>query len=148
MLARLLLALGIVMLGLAGCSEPGPPTAGQPATFATVCDEANDGRRVAVEGYLRLPESFTGERSVLLHLFETDTFAGPHIGVQTPIGGEANQMAMVPTSYGDDDLEVHLAGGQTADFGMKVKVSGKVYFPLVEQSFACALENPLFESAE
>jgi len=26
-----------------------------------------------------------------------------------------------------------------------VRVSGKVYFPLVEQEFACGLENPLIE---
>lgn len=147
MLARLLLALGFVMLSLAGCSQAGPPTAGQATTFSAVCDEANEGQRVALEGYLRLPESFSGELSVVLQLHETDTLAGPYIGVQTPIGSEANQMEMVPASYADDDLKVRLADGQVAGFGVKVKVSGNVYFPIVEQAFACALENPLFESA-
>jgi hypothetical protein len=32
-----------------------------------------------------------------------------------------------------------------AGLGAKVKVSGQVYFPIVEQVFACGLENPLIE---
>jgi hypothetical protein len=28
-----------------------------------------------------------------------------------------------------------------------VRVSGKVYFPLVDQDFECGLENPLIERA-
>ena len=31
---------------------------------------------------------------------------------------------------------------------MKVKVSGDVYFPLVGQTFACALSNPLVELSQ
>ena len=47
--------LSLAAVALMACSE-GPPTAGEPREFATVCDKANDGHRVAVEGYLRLPD--------------------------------------------------------------------------------------------
>jgi hypothetical protein len=52
---------------------------------------------------------------------------------------------MVPSSYADDDLQVHLADGQTVGYGTRVKVSGTVYFPMVAQDFPCGLENPLVE---
>jgi hypothetical protein len=108
---------------------------------------------VAVQGYLRLPRSFTGERSVLLRLFETEALAatgqdlGSPVGVQVQFGSEPNQVDMVPTSYSDEDLSVHLSGGGTAGHGTPVRVSGKVYQPLVDQDFACALENVLVEAA-
>jgi hypothetical protein len=42
---------------------------------------------------------------------------------------------------------VHTSDGQVAGYGTRVRVSGKVYYPLVGQDFKCALENPLIESA-
>ena len=54
----------------------------------------------------------------------------------------------MPKEYTDKDLKVHLANGQVAGFGTKVKVSGDVYFPLVGQTFLCALSNPLVELSQ
>jgi hypothetical protein len=54
----------------------------------------------------------------------------------------------VPASYADDDLRVHLADGQIATYGTKVRVSGKMYYPSVEQDFVCGLENLLIEPAD
>jgi hypothetical protein len=85
---------------------------------------------------------------VILRLYEVDDLAGIPIGVQTRFGAEANQVEMVPDQYADDDLKVHVADGQVAKFGIKVKVSGKVYYPLVSQDFECGLENPLVELAK
>jgi hypothetical protein len=140
----LLLILGTLFLVACG-SEP--PTAGTATDFASVCNEANEGNRVAVEGYLRLPDSFTGDESVVLRLYETDSFGGTPIGATARLGTEANQIEQVPTSYTDEDLKVHLADGQLTTYGTKVKVSGKVYFPLVDQDFDCGLENLLIEPA-
>lgn len=144
MLLRAFIISALIVLSLAACGEEAP-TVGEAKAFAAVCEEANSGKRVAVEGYLRLPASFSGDSSVILHLYETAEFAGEMIGVQTRIGSEVNQMENVPSTYGDEDLQVHLAEGQVAGFGTKVKVSGQVYFPIVEQVFACGLENPLVE---
>jgi hypothetical protein len=43
---------------------------------------------------------------------------------------------------------VHLADGQIATYGTKVRVSGKMYYPSVEQDFVCGLENLLIEPAD
>lgn len=135
----------LLALALAACGKQGPPTVGDSIAFNAVCDEANDGKRVAVEGFLRLPDSFTGDQSMMLWLYETEDFSGPYIGVSTPIGVEANEVKMVPLEYADEDLQVHLASGDVAGVGTKLKVSGSVYFPLVKQEFACGLQNLLFE---
>lgn len=147
---RSLMALGLFALALAACSSqpPSPPTAGEAKDFNAVCDKANDGKRVAVDGYLRFPESFTGSQSVVLRLYKANDYAGTPIGVQTRIGTQANQVEYAPKQYTDKDLKVHLADGQVAGFGTKVRVSGNVYFPLVGQNFACGLENPLIELAK
>jgi hypothetical protein len=147
MAPRCFIGLCLVAFAFAACSQPAP-TVGEDQTFATACDRANDGQRIAVQGYLRLPDSFSGDQSVVLRLYDSAAFAGTPIGVQIRFGSQANQIEPVPTSYRDDDLQVHLADGQVVGFGTQVKVSGQVYFPVVGQDFECGLENPLVELAE
>jgi hypothetical protein len=147
---RRLTGIGLLALTFNACgggAPPEPPTAGEATNFASVCDKANEGKRVALTGYPRFPEKFTGTSSVVLRLYEGPDYAGAPIGVQTPIGKQANQAELAPRQYADKDLKVHTADGQVAGYGTKVRVSGKVYFPLVGQDFKCALENPLIESA-
>ncbi len=146
MIPRLLLVLMVILLTLAACGSE-PPTAATEVDFASACDEANEGNRVAVQGYLRLPDSFTGEESVVLRLFEGNDFSGTPIGATAKLGNEANQAEQVPTSYTDNDLKVHLADGQVTTYGTKVKVSGEVYYPLVDQDFECGLQNLYIEAA-
>lgn len=143
--------LGVSLLVLVGCGQGVPaqnsPTAASDVAFARACDQANDGQRVAVSGYLRLPKSFTGERSIVLRMYETVTFAGSPVGVQIRFGKEANQVDMVPIKYSDNDLSVHLNNGGTAGHGTPVRVAGKMYRPLVAQDFDCALEDVVVEAA-
>lgn len=146
MLRHTLIAFGLIACVLAACSEAAP-TVGEAKDFAAACDKANDGKRIAVEGYLRFPDSFTGSQSVVLRLYEAGDWRGTPIGVQINLGSQANQVEPVSDQYSDADLQVHLADGQLAKFGTKVKVSGKVYYPLVAQNFDCGLENPLVELA-
>ena len=140
---------GLLALVCAACGggAPEPPTAGEAKDFASLCDKANEGKRVAVAGYLRFPEKFTGTSSVVLRLYGDGDYAGAPVGVQTHIGNQANQAELAPKQYTDKDLKVHTADGQVAGYGTRVKVSGKVYYPLVGQDFKCGLENPLIESA-
>jgi hypothetical protein len=147
---RIIIAFSLLALALAACSSktPQPPTVGEAKDFGAVCDKANDGKRVAVAGFLRLPDSFTGTQSVVLRLYQANDFAGTPIGVQTKMGSQANQLEYAPKQYTDRDLKVHTADGQVTGFGTKVRVSGNVYFPLVGQEFPCALENPLVELAK
>jgi hypothetical protein len=150
MAMRKLFAVALLALASAACggaAAPEPPTAGEMKDFASVCDKANGGQRVSVVGYPRFPEKFTGTSSVVLRLYEGADYAGTAVGVQTPIGKQANQVELAPKQYTDKDLKVHTADGRVAGYGTKVKVSGKVYYPLVGQDFKCSLENPLIESA-
>jgi hypothetical protein len=145
---RFFMVLSLAILLLAACGPAKTPAAGQDTPFANACDKANDGKNMAVEGYLRFPESFTGSTDVILRLYETDNYDGSPVGVETNFGTQANQVKMVSDQYADSDLTVYLADGSSAPFGTKVKVSGYVYFPLVGQDFACGLSTPFIELAQ
>ncbi len=144
MVRRFFIYLGLISLLLASCAQA-PLTEGAAQNFANACDKANNGKRVSVEGFLRFPDSFTDSQSVLLRLYESNSYSGTPIGVQIDFGTQANQVEKVPEQYTDNDLKVHLANGQVAPFGTKVKVSGQVYYPLTGQDFDCGLSNPLVE---
>jgi hypothetical protein len=148
MTLRKIFSIGLLILCAAcggGASEP--PTSGEMKDFASLCDKANEGKRVAVVGFLRFPEKFTGTRSVVLRIYGSGDYSGAPVGVQTMIGSQANQVELAPKEFTDKDLKVHTSDGQVAGYGTRVKVSGKVYYPLVGQDFKCGLENPLIESA-
>jgi hypothetical protein len=142
------ITLCLVALAFVGCgsTEVKPPTPGELKDFASVCDKANEGKRVAVAGYLRFPDKFSGDRSVVLRMYQATDFAGKPVGVQAMLGKEANQVESPPKQFTDKDLKVHLTNGQVAGLGTKVKVSGDVYYPMVGQDFQCALSNPLVEA--
>lgn len=142
---RTMFSIALLIFCAACASEA--PTAGETKDFASVCDKANEGKRVAVVGFLRFPDKFTGTSSVVLRLYPGADYNGEPIGVQTPIGSQANHAELAPKEFTDKDLKVHTSDGQVAGYGTKVKVSGKVYYPLVGQDFKCGLENPLIESS-
>ncbi|MGH9901837.1 MAG: hypothetical protein ACRD68_08515 [Pyrinomonadaceae bacterium] len=146
--ARIRIALSLSILALAACGgETKPPTVGETKDFATVCDKANEGKRIAVVGYLRLPEEVKPKIGPVLRMYPTADFSGKPVGVSTTIGSQPNQVGLIPQRYTDKDLKVNMANGQVAGSGTKVKVSGDLYFPLVGQEFQCALSNPLVELA-
>jgi len=148
MTLRRIFCIGLLIFCAAcGGSSPEPPTAGETKEFASVCDKANEGKRIAVAGFLRFPEKFTGTSSVVLRLYGGGDYAGAPIGVQTRIGNQANQVELAPKEFTDKDLKVHTSDGEVAGYGTRVKVSGKIYYPLVGQDFKCGLENPLIDSA-
>ncbi len=125
----------------ASCATP-DPTPAAVVPFASVCDEANKDRRVGVRGYLRLPESNTGDFNIVLRLFETSDLGGQPIGVLVRIGAEPNMAEPLPTSYSDDDLNVRLADGTVTHYGTPVTASGDVYYPMgVDPDFECGLDN-------
>ena len=146
---RVRIALGLLALASAACGggEQKPPTPGELKDFAAVCDKANEGKRVAVVGYLRLPEEVNRKTGPVLRLYPTTGYSGKPIGVSMTMGGGPNQVGMIPREFTDKDLKVNMANGQAAGFGTKVKVSGDLYYPLVGQDFQCALSNPLVEPA-
>jgi len=147
---RLIFLIPIAFMFTAcGSEEKKPPTVGETRDFAAVCDKANEGKRVAVVGYLRLPDELDRKSTVVLRLFPSADFSGQPVGVSSfPFGKEAQQIEFIPKDFSDKDLKVHTADGQVATSGTKVKVSGDVYYPTVGQTFQCALSNPLVELAK
>lgn len=150
MLMRSLIALCIFASTFAACGGGGkkPPTPGELKDFTSVCDKANDGKRIAVVGYLRLPEEVNRKIGPVLRMYPTTDFSGKPVGVSTEIGSAPGQIGFIPKEFTDKDLKVNIANGQVAGFGTKVKVSGDVYFPIVAGELQCALSNPLIELAK
>jgi len=144
------IALCLIAFAFAACAgaEKKPPTAGELKNFAEVCDQANEGKRVAVEGFLRLPDKVNLKTGPVLRLYPTTEFAGKPVGVSTEIGSGPNQVAVLPKEFADKDLKVKTANGQVAGFGTKIRVAGDMYYPVVGQEFPCALSNPLVELAK
>lgn len=141
----------LVIVGMASCMAacvPASPSAGLLQAFAQVCDQANQGLRVAVEGYLRLPDTLTDTGSVRLRLYRDSTYGGKPIGVSMRFGDGPNQASAIKSSFVDSDLKVHLANGKPVPFGTRLRVSGTVRFPIPPQDFDCELDDLYVELAK
>lgn len=134
----------LAMLWLTAC-VPFTALPGTPQAFEEACSSPNEGVPIAVEGYLRLPPSLENTGSVILELFPDLSFEGKPIAVPVAFGDGPNQAHRVATAYRDDDLRVHLADGTEVPFGTRVRVSGRMYYVVTSEEFACGLENPYIE---
>jgi hypothetical protein len=115
MKSQTLIALTLIAILLAACGSKAP-VAASPKDFTTVCNKANDGKPVVIEGYLIFPESFTGDTSVVLRLYASSDFSGSPVGVQTEFGTKPNQVEPVAAQFNDTDLKVHLANGRSPNW--------------------------------
>jgi len=132
------------------CGSSEPPTTGTPTTFDHVCDKANEGKRLSLEGYLGFPEEFKERDSDVVLRLRNDPKATENIvGVVTNFGAEKNQVDKPGKSFSDADLKVHTTDGKVVGYTDKVKVSGTLGFPtaLATVEFKCRLDNPLIESS-
>ncbi len=137
-----------LLVTLAACSSASePPTSGELTTFDAVCNEANEGKRLALEGYLSLPTAFTGDFSVVMRLFETAERNGTPVGSTMEFGEGPHTLDQVPTQYSDADLKFRAHDGTTLGYLDKVRLSGTMYYPASSASvdFTCGLTNPLIE---
>jgi hypothetical protein len=144
-------AVAFFSLFLAACGESGPPTRGVPVAFDSVCEKANEGKRVMVEGYLSFPDGFhKTDVTVMLRMRPSMTVEDTPLGVSATLGNQANNLEMPPDRYKKSDLKVHLADGQVAGYTDKVKVSGTLYFPssIAHVEFKCGMDNTLYERGQ
>ncbi len=139
-----------LVFAFSACSDE-PPTPGVLTAFDQVCNEANDGKRIAVEGYLTLPDSLTDDdSSMVLRLFETYERDGQAIGTSVTVGREPNTVTMVGLSggqYSDTDLIYRTSDDTLMGYSEKIRLSGTMYVPtsLLNLDFPCGLSNPLIE---
>ncbi len=140
MRGRLTLLVFLTALSIPACvpSAAGP---GIFQLFANACEKSNEGQRIALDGYLRLPDTVDNSRSVQLGLYPDLTFSGRPVGVLMLFGNGPNEAQKIPPAYHDDDLKVRLADGRVVPFGTRVRVSGRMYYPIDPRDFACVLEN-------
>lgn len=94
---RQVLTYSIVLAAmLTGCADPAP-TVGKLTELAQVCDRSNDGQRIAVAGYLKLPDEIPVDNdiSVLLEIRQSQDVKklNNRVGVWTSYGTEPNQVA-------------------------------------------------------
>ncbi len=144
---RILVLMALISLCLTACT-PGTPYPGTLQDFAVACAGFNEGQQVAVEGYLRLPDTLTSTSSVELRLYRDLSFHGRPIGVPMLFGDGPDQARRITASYRDQDLVVHLADGTTVPFRTRVRVSGRMHIPVAPSDFMCELENPYIEKAK
>ncbi|HEX8990407.1 MAG TPA: hypothetical protein VF784_01900 [Anaerolineales bacterium] len=147
MFAWTLSVLLLLALSISGCA-PGIARPGELQSFSTACDKPNEGVNIAVEGYLRLPDSFSSSRTIELRLYSDLNFSGKPIGVTMQFGNGPNQVRPITSSYRDEDLHVYLADGTGIPFRTKVRVSGIVVYPVLRQDFECGLEQVYVERAK
>jgi hypothetical protein len=147
-------ALGTILAAalMVGCGGEGPPTPGELKTLATVCDKANDGKRMAVEGHLSLLDSFSersSSQSAPLLIRATPQDTADQIFVWMPYGTGPNSMDKLPAQYSAADLKVRTKDGATVGAQNRVRISGTVVFPSQSPVPAakCGFNAPLVESA-
>jgi hypothetical protein len=135
------------LLGACGEAPKGP---GVPTTFDAVCDKANDGKRLSLEGYVDFPASFKSkETSIMMRLRPALDQRNKVVGVGVPLGNGPNQVEMPPKRFTSADMKVHTQDGKVLGFRDKVKVSGTMYTPssLADVEFKCGLSNVMVEGA-
>src|SRR5436853_4457679 len=96
-----LAAAAIAAAALMGACDQ-TPTVGAPRTLADVCERANDGKRVALEGYLSLPDSFSENvtsESAPVVIRGGLPESGDVTFVWIPYGSGPNSMEKVPDTY-------------------------------------------------
>lgn len=134
---------------IAGCGES-PKGPGVPTTFDAVCDKANDGKRLLLEGYADFPESFKSkEASIMMRLRPALDQRTSVVGIAVPLGNGPNQVEMPPKKFTSANMKLHTQDGKVLGPRDKVKVSGTLYLPssMAQVEFKCGLSNVSIESA-
>lgn len=127
--------LALVALTICSCSSPPPPAT--PQTFSGYNTQANQGKQISLEGYLRLPVSALVSDTMLLDLVETPDSKSKPASVSLSVGSGANQVEKPPKDYTDKDLKVHANDGSLLEPNQKVRVSARlVYDPSASVLFA------------
>src|SRR5687767_13535532 len=111
-------AASLVVALVSGC-DSGPPTVGTPVTFATVCDKANQDKRVALEGYLDFPSQFKAKDVTIMMRLRPTPFAKDErvVGASVKLGTGPNYVALPPRSYTVKDLKMTTNDGKTLGAG-------------------------------
>jgi hypothetical protein len=130
----LLCCLTIALL-IAGCASAPPPATLH--THETACTEANNGQRVAVEGYPQLSGMTLVDDDFSVDLYEQPQQGGKSISVYFTVGTGANQAENLPEDYSDADLKIHTSDNQVVSVDKHIRVHGELYWSNSSGNVVC-----------
>ena len=130
-----LLAALIAALFMAGCASAPPPATLH--THESACTEANNGQRVAVEGYPQLSGMTLVDDDFSVDLFEQPGGAGEKISVYFTVGTGANQAENLPEDYTDADLKIHTSDNQIVSVDKHIRVHGELFWSETSGQVVC-----------
>jgi hypothetical protein len=146
-----ILLSGICALAVsAGCNSDTPTAQGVLVTFDTVCDTSNEGKRVALEGFLNFPSKFNAKApSIVMRLQGAPTRTSKVIGASFSLNAGSNTIIAPPDKYNENDLKAITHDGKSADYTTRVKVTGVVSYSnsLDSLAFKCLITNTRLEIA-
>jgi hypothetical protein len=117
--------VGLLLVFLmAGCASA--PQPGTPVTHATACDEANNDKRVSLEGYPRISGLVMVSDDMGVDLFEKPGGEGTSIPVYLTVGSGSNQVETIPDNFSDADLKIHTNDNKVVSTDSRIKVTGSM----------------------
>jgi hypothetical protein len=135
---------------LAGCGDGVPPGDGTVVTFDTVCDKGNEGKRVALEGFLDFPDRFNAKAAtVVMKLKAAPTQTSRTIGARVKLNAGNNALAAPPDKYNENDLRAISHDGKPAGYRTRLKITGTMTYTdsLETRAFTCHLADTRIELA-
>lgn len=136
---RLLVALVAAGAVVAGCGGEDPP---RQEVIATVCDGTLTGKRVIVDGFLRLPKKLALSDTAVIDMYSLLGGDGDRVPVRITIGDGPNQLRDLPPTYTPTSLRVGLDASKEGDEVTiidRVRVTAKVG----DVDGACTLTDPV-----
>ncbi len=134
-------ALTLVGAVAVGCGGEDPP---RETVIAQACSPDNTGKRVIVEGFLRLPKKLELSDTAVIDLFSLLGGDGDRASVRVPIGDGPNQLRDLPPTYTPTSLRVGIDGsteGEEVTIIDRVRLTAKVE----DVDGACVLTDPVVE---
>lgn len=120
---------------MAGCASA--PQPGTLHTHETACTEANNGQRVAVEGYPQLTRMTLVDDNFSVDLYEQPGSSGEKISVYFTVGTGANQAENLPEDYTDADLKIHTSDNQIVSVDKHIRVHGELFWSESSGAVVC-----------
>jgi hypothetical protein len=129
-LARILPTLLLVaasIVGVGGCKKAAA-TPGTPFAYVDACSEANQNKRVIVEGYLA-PYTSTkctrGGCELLLQEKPKNAEGARRLQLTIPVGSKDSEMSDLPPNFVESDIKVHTKSG-VVGLNRKIRVTATI----------------------
>ncbi len=128
----------VLVMALCGVGCGGGDTVAKQVAVETACS-LDGGARVAVQGYLRLPERISQTDRAVIDLFTRRGGAGDRVSVELVLGIGPNQLERLEAGFTPTSLRVRGQHGAVATLNDQVAVVAKV----ARTGETCVLSDPV-----